>query len=162
MSHHHPSNKRAVLVICDEDSLGQELEFLKTSLRENSYSLKQIQWVFSRREENPNSTAFLPYVQLVSSRLNRMLRKHNIRGINLPLKKVFDCLRPVKDDLRLKIPGVYCIPCECGKVYVGQSGHTIETSVKEYRWHVCHSQPEKSAVAEYNINHDHIINFQEM
>jgi hypothetical protein len=43
MSHHRPSNKHAVLAtlmfraraICDEDSLGQELEFLKTSFREN-------------------------------------------------------------------------------------------------------------------------------
>ena len=54
------------------------------------------------------------------------------RGISLPLKKVFDCLRPVKDDLGLKTPGLYCIPSECGKVCVGQSGRTIETRVKEH------------------------------
>jgi hypothetical protein len=42
-SHHHPSNKHAVLAtlvfkaraICDGDSLEQELEFLKNSLMEN-------------------------------------------------------------------------------------------------------------------------------
>jgi len=28
-------------------------------------------------------------------------------------------LGTVKTDLRLKIPGVYHIPCECGKVYIG-------------------------------------------
>jgi DNA-binding transcriptional MerR regulator len=123
--------------IYDEDSLGQELEFLKISFRENGYSLKQIQWVLSRKEKppkdnrKPNSSAVLPYVQSVSGRLNMMLRKH-IRGINLPPKEVFNCLRPVKDDLGLKTPGVYCIPCKCGKVCVGQSGRTIEMRVKEH------------------------------
>jgi hypothetical protein len=90
-----------------------------------------------------------------------MLRKH-IRGINLPPKKVFSCLRPVKDDLGLKTRGVYCIHCECSKVYVGQSGHTIETRVKEHRRYLHHSHPDKSAVAEYIINHDHMIRFHEM
>jgi hypothetical protein len=31
-------------------------------------------------------------------------------------------LRMVKDDLGLKVPGVYRIPCESGKVYVGKNG----------------------------------------
>jgi hypothetical protein len=48
-SHHHPSNKQAILatlvhsarVLCDKDSLHDVLEFLKTTLQENGYSLKQ-------------------------------------------------------------------------------------------------------------------------
>jgi DNA-binding transcriptional MerR regulator len=125
--------------------LGKELEFLETSFRENGYSLKQIQQVFSRKEKTPrhnkkpNLTAFLPHVQSVSGHLNRMLRKHIIRRINLPPKKVFNCLRLVKDDLGLKALGVYCIPYECGKVYVGQSDCTIEMRVKEHQQHIRHS-----------------------
>jgi hypothetical protein len=98
MFHYHPSNKHAMLAtpvfraraICDEDSLDEALEFLKTSFRKNCHSLKQIQRVFSRKEETPEdnkkpiSTALLSFVQLMSGRLNRMLRKHKIRGINLP------------------------------------------------------------------------------
>jgi DNA-binding transcriptional MerR regulator len=77
---------------CDEDSMDQELEFLKNSLRENGYSLKHIQRVLSRKEKTPKDnkkpipTAFLPYVQSMSCRLNRILRKHIIRGMNLPPK----------------------------------------------------------------------------
>jgi hypothetical protein len=89
-----------------------------------------------------------------------MLKKHDIRGINLPPKKIFNSLRPVKDVLGLKTPGVYCIPCECGKVYVGQSGRTVERRV-EHRQHIRHAHPDKSAVAEHSINHDHKIRFQE-
>ena len=105
MSHHHPSNKHAVLAtlvfraraICDENSLGQELEFLKNSWRENGYSRQQIQRVLCRKDKPPKdnrkpiSTAFLPYVQSMSGRLNRMLRKYDIRGITLP-PKIFICL----------------------------------------------------------------------
>jgi hypothetical protein len=33
-----------------------------------------------------------------------------------------------KDDLGLRMPGVYSIPCECTKVYIGQSGQSkLET-----------------------------------
>lgn len=88
MSHHHPSNKPAVLetpalldtAICEEHSLDHELEFLKNTFKENGYSFKQIQRVLSKKEKipkdkKPTSTAFLPYVQLVSGRLNRMLKE---------------------------------------------------------------------------------------
>lgn len=68
----------------------------------------------------------------------------------------------MKDDLGLKTPGVYCILCECDMVYVGQSSRIIQTRVKEHRWHILHSPPDKSAVAEHSINHDHIMKYQEM
>jgi hypothetical protein len=84
---HHPLNKHAMLAalayttraICDEDSLAQELELLKTTFRENGYNFKQILQVFSKTEKipkdnkKPTSNAFLLYVQSVSGRLNTML-----------------------------------------------------------------------------------------
>jgi hypothetical protein len=32
----------------------------------------------------------------------------------------------VEDDLELKASGLYSIPCECGKVYIGETGRLIE------------------------------------
>jgi hypothetical protein len=74
---------------------------------------------------------------------------------------VFNFLRPVKDDLGLQTPAAYSIPWECGKVYIGQPSRSIETRVKEHRRHIRQAQQEKKAVAEYNINQDHLITFQE-
>jgi hypothetical protein len=68
-------------------------------------------------------------------------------------------LRTVKDDLGLKIPGVYGIPCECGKVYIGQTGSSIEARCKEHMRHIWLDQPEKSAVAEHSVNTRHQIDF---
>jgi hypothetical protein len=68
-------------------------------------------------------------------------------------------LRTAKNDLGLKIPDVYRIPCECGKVYIGQTGRSIEARCKEHMRHIRLDQPEKSAVAENSINAGHKIDF---
>jgi hypothetical protein len=89
-----------------------------------------------------------------------MLAKHNIKSVAMPPKKIHNYLPPVKDPLGLRIPGVYNIPCECGKVYIGQSEHVISLRITEHNRHIRLSQPDKSAVAEHSINHHHTIRFQ--
>jgi hypothetical protein len=79
--------------------------------------------------------------------------------VHVPKTKNRQLLRTVKDDLSLKIPGVYCIPCECGKVYIGQTGRSTEARCKEHMRHIWLDQPEKSAVAEHSINTGHQIDF---
>jgi predicted GIY-YIG superfamily endonuclease len=64
----------------------------------------------------------------------------------------------VKDDLGLKTPGVYSIPCEWGQVYIGQTGRSIDTRIKEH--HIRLAEPDKSAVAEHSISRGHRIQLQ--
>jgi hypothetical protein len=90
-----------------------------------------------------------------------MLAKHNIRSVVLPPRRIFSYLPPVKDALELRTPGVYSVPCECGRVYIGQGGRSIQLRIKEHDRHIRLAQPEKSAVAEHSINHDHIIKLQD-
>jgi hypothetical protein len=78
--------------------------------------------------------------------------------VHIPTKNIH-LLRPVKDKLGLRTAGIYHIPCKCGKVYVGQTGRTIETRLKEHRRHVRLNQPERSAVAEHSLTTYHRINF---
>jgi hypothetical protein len=59
------------------------------------------------------------------------------------------------------VSGIYSIPCECGSVYFGQSGRTIQRRIKEHNRHIKLAQPNKSAVAEHSINFDHIIKLHE-
>jgi hypothetical protein len=66
----------------------------------------------------------------------------------------------VKDDLGLKTPGVYSVPCECGQVYIEQTGHSTETRVKKHQCHIRLQHLDKSAVAEHSINLDHRIQLQ--
>jgi hypothetical protein len=59
-------------------------------------------------------------------KLVRLLKKLNMRTIHKPKRKTAQMLRSAKAELELKVPGVYRILLECGKVYVLDSGKTIE------------------------------------
>jgi hypothetical protein len=104
------------------------------------------------------SMAYIPYMQATYGRLIRMLAKHNIKSIPLPPKKISNYLPPVKDAVGLRTPRIYSIPCESGKLYIGQSSHFIQIRNKEHERHIRPAQTEKSAVTEHSINQDHSIN----
>jgi len=97
-------------------------------------SLVDEPWNLQHRTANTNDTptltVFIPYTQTTYGRLSRMLPKHNIKTVALPPRKIYSYLPPVKDTLGLKMPVVYSIPCECGKVYIGQSGQSIKIRIK--------------------------------
>ena len=61
-----------------------------------------------------------------------MLKRINIRGIGLPLKKAFNCHTVAKNDLGLNTLGIHCIPYKCGELFIGQPGHANETRIKEH------------------------------
>jgi hypothetical protein len=62
-----------------------------------------------------------------------VLTRYNIKTVCLPPRKYASPLQPVNDDLGVKTDCVYSIPCKCGKVYIGQTGHSIETRLKEHQ-----------------------------
>jgi len=90
-----------------------------------------------------------------------MLAKYNIKSVAIPPRKISSYMPPTKDASGLRTPGIYRIPCECGKVYIGQSGRSIQLHIKEHERHMRLVQPDKSAVAEHSFNHDHIVRLQD-
>ena len=48
------------------------------------------------------------------------------------MKKTSSTLRLIKGNQDLKTSGIYHIPCECGKLYVGQTARTIENRYQEH------------------------------
>jgi hypothetical protein len=112
-------------------------------------------------EDKPTSTAYLPYTQTTYGRLSRMLARYNIKSVALLPKKISSYMPPTKDTTGLRTPGFYKIPCECGKVYIGQSGRSIQLRIKEHKRHIRLVQPDKPAVTEHSFNQDHIIRLQD-
>jgi hypothetical protein len=82
-------------------------------------------------------------------------------SVSLPPRKINSYLPPIKDALGLRTPGVYGIHCECGKVYIGQWGQSIQIRIREHNRHNQLAQTDKSVVAEHSINQDHIIKLQD-
>ena len=57
---------------------------------------------------------------------------------------------------------VYEVPCrDCSKVYVGQTGNSLETRLKQHRAACRLLQVDKSALAQHAIDDDHTINWSE-
>jgi hypothetical protein len=69
------------------------------------------------------------------------------QSVGLPPRKISSFLRSVKDDQELKTPGVHSIPCECGQVYIRQTGRSIDTKLKELQRHIRLEYADNSAVA---------------
>jgi hypothetical protein len=172
-SHYHPSKKQAVLftmvhrarALCDQDILQAESMFLRDVFRQNCYNDRQIHRVLNRRlnisqpDDNPDPVTFLPYVTTIFNRISRVLSRHNIKSVDLHLKKVSSFLRQVKDNLGLGTPGVYRIPCECGKVYIGQTDRSVDAKLKEHQPHIRLEHPHKSALTEHSVHLGHRIQF---
>jgi hypothetical protein len=100
-----------------------------------------------------------PDVRTIFSRISRVLSRHNIKSVGLPPKKISAFLQPVKDNLGLWAPGVYRIPCECSKVYIGQTGRSVDAWLKEHQRHIHLEHPDMCAVAEHCVDLGHHIQF---
>ena len=54
-------------------------------------------------------------------------------------------------------PGVYRIPCECGLVYIGETGRNLSVRLKEHKTNCEKAEQDKSAVAKHTWTYDHRI-----
>ena len=76
------------------------------------------------------STAVLPYIQGVSEPLRCCLEQQSIGTIfksDTTLRShLVVTVNPAKQD-----GGVYRIPCECGKVYIGGTGRSMQERIKK-------------------------------
>jgi hypothetical protein len=130
------------------------------------YNDRQIHRALNRRphldkpDNKLSSVAFLPFVGTIFNLISRVLARHNIKSVGLPNTKLSSLLRPVKDHLGLRTPGVYRIPCECGRACIGQTGRSVDIRLKECQRHIRLRHPDKSAVAEHSIDQGHRIQFR--
>jgi hypothetical protein len=51
------------------------------------------------------------------------------------------------------------MPCERGRVCIGQTGRSMDIRLKEHHRHIRLEHPDMSAVAEHNIDQGHRIQF---
>jgi hypothetical protein len=171
-SKHHLGQKGAVLstlvnlarTICNTHSL-EEIQHLKKTCRRNGYSNHDINCAIYTREKHktetkkPTSVALLPYEQATSNRISSLLAKYTTKTVHMSVRKTINTLRLVKDNLRLRTPSVYCIPCECGKVYIRQTKRNIGIRCKQHVRHLRLGQPERSAMAEHALDTGHNMEF---
>ena len=182
-SHHHPATKRCVLNtlvkraerICDADSLQEEMTFLRRTFQENGYDKKTIRNMIKKRRELPptnsrstlldttGTPAFLPYIEKVTDRIGKILKKRGIRTVFNASNKLHSRLVNVKDrPARLATAGIYSIPCSCGLLYIGQTGRTVEERRREHIRYCKLHQVDKSAIAQHSAETGHAVDFDKI
>ena len=58
-------------------------------------------------------------------------------------------------------PGVYKIPCECGKVYIGETGRSFNTRIKEHKACQRLGDGDRSAIVKHAQEQQHNINWED-
>lgn len=145
-SHHNPAQKVAVVnslvhhryyVVSDRDSWKDEKRFLHQVVGKNGYRKRDVdKAIFCETtyrnkapKDHPRRKEYLPYVEGVTGKIGRLLRKHDF-GFNtyFTTKSV---LGTVKDEIHLKNNGVYVVPCSWRMSCISRTGSLVTTRIVE-------------------------------
>jgi len=182
-SSHNPDILRGVfkgfayraVSICSEKYVNEEINFLINVFVENGYKREQLEKMITevrkRQEEQRQEidtgdtnvatvseirqTITLPWIPGVSPRLKKVYRK---AGYQVAFKsgKSIGTILTSRNKMRLpknSYPGVYKIPCDCGKEpYRGETKKKISTRTKEHISYVEKREYAKSGIAQHSKN----------
>jgi len=88
------------------------------------------------------------------------LAKNNTKTLFKPCKTLKQLFKVVKDKLDPMLgPGVYQIPCSCGKSYIGQTSRALITRLKEHIADTTHNCISKLVVVELSHKYKLLICF---
>ena len=174
-SHHPQSVKRGIVkclydrakhLITTPSVISKEKKHLSSVLVSNGYPSSFIQKLTKTTRPTANneptqefkSTAVLPYIKSVSEVLRRCLQQQGVRTVfksdttlRSYLVRPKDTLEPGKQD-----GVVYKIPCECGKVYIGETGRAMQDRIKEHDRDIRLAHTQTSAVSEHANETGHL------
>ena len=153
--------------ICEVDDIEGELEHLRSVLNMNGYPKKFIDNAMKTRQHVREKTKYqssvsLPYIGSASRKIERILKEAGIQLYHSSENKLFRSLCTHKDNVNeFQKPGVYRIPCECGLVYIGETGRNLSLRLKEHKTNCEKAELEKSVVAKHSWTNDHRIEWNE-
>ena len=141
------------------------------ALKGNGYParfIRRSQAVSTRRKSNVDSevspkTVNIPYIQGLSDSIKRVLRELDIVVRFYPVQTLRHLLVKPKDPLPPNLINgvIYRVPCkQCDKVYVGQTGRSLECRLKEHKRAVKCGNVDASAMAEHVWNEGHQVDWE--
>ena len=179
---HHPQPVKRGIVKCLYDrakhltakpsAISEEKKHLSSVFVSNGYPSSFVRKLTKTARPTANkeptqefkSTAVLPYIKGVAEVLRRCLQQQGVCTVfksDTTLKSYL--VRP-KDTLeRTKQDGVvYKIPCECRKVYIGETGRAMQERIKEHDRDIRLARTQTSAVSEYANETGHLPIWKEV
>lgn len=105
----------------------------------------------------------IPYVMGISNKISKILGKKGIRVAFKPLSTLTDFVPPIKDRRDTFLDsGVYKVMCSCGTPYIGETGRSFNTRIREHATDIKHERVLKSALAEHSSSTKHHIFLEKM
>jgi hypothetical protein len=81
----------------------------------------------------PDGTLIIPYIARLGEKISRIAKKINIRTVFTSKSTLRNKLVHFKPKSDTPTKGViYKIPCECGKVYIGETGRTLTDDYRSF------------------------------
>ena len=143
---------------------------IKEVLTLNGFPTKFSRYKKACKHTSPDSqhsfSAFttLPYIQGVSDKIQRVLNSVGVKVALKPLLTIGRFLPSLKDPILTSEKSclIYKIPRnDCEFSYIGQTKRDLKTRSLEHQRAIRNQQPEKSALCEHSMIHDHRIAWQE-
>jgi predicted GIY-YIG superfamily endonuclease len=97
----------------------------------------------------------------LSESIRKMARTFGIEFVFRRTNQLRTKLGKKSEEPRLNAAVVYCIPCSCGKVYIGQTYRPLKERLTEHKRNVRLGRPKTSALVQHADNHpDHVVAFE--
>ena len=148
--------------ICSAEYLDEELQFLIDIFTENGYNRTMLEDMVRRHKNpvTPNTTlqnevfrrhVKIPWIPKIGPKLRKIFRRQGIKVFFSSSQSLSDILCNHKCQLpKNSRPGVYKVPCKCGKAsYVGETKKRISSRVEEHAKDVFHGRWESSGLAQH-------------
>ncbi|XP_035701367.1 uncharacterized protein LOC118433502 [Folsomia candida] len=135
---------RRAIILCDDDHVNEEIEFVTNTLKSNGYPNKMIQrrlQIVKEKISHPQEPSeiqkrvILPWAGKPTTRIAQFLRRKLSWEIGYyPGQKVSTLVRNMKQKTIPLNTGVYEFTCSnCPKKYIGESGRCIEKRFLEHQ-----------------------------
>ena len=135
-SYHHPRVKSGIIsclwtraeTLCKGSNVTKEKEHLHDVFVANGYPEEMVKKSLHKStrphqmEQDRSDTICLPYINGLSENVERAIKDINMRAVfktNLTLRCYLMRVKTPADPINTKRV-VYRIPCECGRVYIGE------------------------------------------
>ena len=175
-SHHHPRVKTGVISclrvrahnICDNTTLTSEKKHLQHVFESNGYPCWTVTNVLqqSQARQQPTlddvKTLYLPYVKGLSEQIEKAVRDLDIRMVfksASTLRKQLVHVKPKQNPDTVK-GVIHSIPCDCSKVYIGETGRTLKDR-GEHKRAVTNGNTNNAIAVHILNNNDHSIQWEE-
>ncbi|XP_033123480.1 uncharacterized protein LOC117122112 [Anneissia japonica] len=137
------------------------MQHVKEALKLNGYHMRDLKIhkrSNSQDDTEPRKSVCLPFLGQLSHRIQRILQLADIKVVHSAPNKLSRTLQTHKDKPPANSQqGVYRIPCECGKVHIGETGRDLRTRLKEHQGHARRGEQQKSSIVMHSHTQQHRV-----